>query len=157
MSLFHATIVIMKDKTFISLSVLFFILFFLGIALVGFEKPLLNTIFALNENPDTGKCFGVIFPFSGTAGDENSPTRPTKIRVTVVIRDKNNKFLSNRPIRLVPDLSSVTVSPTDTQNTANGQAVFEISSSRAGTVHLKAIDLNSKAVIEKIPSAEFTE
>lgn len=151
----------MKDRTFITLSVLFFILFFLGIVLVSFGNPILNTIRAVNVTPSPLKSFAVVFPqianIQDSGGTSTGDTHAKNIKVTVVIRDENGDFLANRLVKLTSDLSAVTIAPNDSQSTNNnGQAVFYLTSSVPGTVQLKAVDVNSDIQIANIPSVDFT-
>ena len=148
----------MKDKTFLTLAGLFFIVFIVGIAVMTFDKPAGNILRAKQENPSPLKSFVVIFPQIGVAGDEASGKKPTKLKVTVTIRDVNGAVLSNRQIQITTSLDTVSVTPSDTQTTNdNGQAEFFLTSSSTGTVKLTITDKASNQAIANVPTVEFTE
>lgn len=138
----------MKDKAFLSLTALFFLIFLAGIAIVTLEKPTSLMLRAKNENPSTLKSFAVAFPQVGPLGSQ--------IKVSVYVRDNNGAILSGRPVKLSTDNSAVTITPGDTQNTNNiGMAEFFITTKEAGKVQLIAVDINSNTTIVNIPSVEF--
>jgi hypothetical protein len=138
----------MKDKAFLSLSVLFLLFFFAGIAVLTLEKPTSFLLRAKTENPSPLKSFAIAFPQVGAVG--------TKIKVSVYTRDVNGKVLSNRRVKLEAPNSNIAISPSNTVNTNDiGMAEFFITSTEAGTVQLSATDVNSNTVIVNIPSVEF--
>jgi hypothetical protein len=147
----------MKDKTFVILLVLFFLIFLTGIMAVTLDKPLSNLLKAANVAPSTDKSFGAVFPQVGTIGEENGPKKPTKIKVSVYMRDASGGVLSGRKVKLSPSPSDVTIDPSDTQNTNNiGQAEFFITSKKPGIIKFIATDTSTNIAISNIPSAEFT-
>ena len=137
----------MKDKKFIALSLLFFLLFFAGIVTVAIQKPTSQILRAKNVNPSPLKSFIIVFPQIGTAGNENSDKKPTQIKVSVYLRDESGSVLSGRSVQLTSS-PAVTTKPADTVSTDNiGMAQFFISSSQKGTVKLTATDVSATHLI----------
>ena len=140
----------MKDKTFLSLSLLFFLVFSVGIAILTLETPISKILRAKDENPSPLKSFAVAFPQVGTVGNQ--------IKVSVYLRDVNGTVLPNRQIKLSSSLSSTAITPSDTQNTNDiGMAQFFITATATGKAQLTATDVGSKTAIVNIPTVEFTE
>lgn len=138
----------MKDKAFLSLSVLFFFIFFAGIAILTLEKPTSLLLRAKDENPSPLKSFAVAFPQVGPTGSQ--------IKVSVYMRDINGGILAGRPVKLSSDNPTITITPADTQNTNNiGMAEFFLTGSTAGKIQLTAVDVKSNTAIVNIPSVEF--
>ena len=82
----------------------------------------------------------------------------TKVKVTVSMRDVNGSVLPNRSVHLSSSITSLEVTPADTQTTNNnGQAQFFINSNTPGTVKLTVSDLGSNITIVNIPTVEFTQ
>ncbi|MCJ7739810.1 Ig-like domain-containing protein [Candidatus Microgenomates bacterium] len=148
----------MKDKTFVTLAVLFFLLFLTGIAALTLNTPLSGILRARNVTPSPLKSFGVVFPQVGNAGIENSPKKPTSIRVSVYIRDVNGSVIPGRVVKLAASSSDVTIKPSDTQTTDKiGQAQFTVTSPVKGIVKFTATDTESNTVISNIPTAQIIE
>lgn len=148
----------MKDKTFVTLAVLFFLLFLTGIAALTLNTPLSGILRARNVTPSPLKSFGVVFPQVGNAGIENSPKKPTNIRVSVYIRDVNGSVIPGRVVKLAASSSDVTIKPSDTQTTDKiGQAQFTVTSPVKGIVKFTATDTESNTVISNIPTAQIIE
>lgn len=149
----------MKDKAFVTLTGLFFLIFFGGVIAVALQGPTAGLfIRASNVNPSALKSFAVVFPQIGIAGDENSSKPPTKIKVSVYIRDVNGTVLPNRAVKLSANTPSVIISPSDTQTTNNiGQAQFFISAKTAGKIQLSVTDISSSTTVVNIPTVEFTQ
>lgn len=148
----------MKDKTFVALSGIFFLLFFIGIGAVTLNKPINSLLRAKNVSPSPLKSFGVVFPQVGKAGSETGTTKPAKIRVNIVIRDVDGSLLSNRSVKLSADLPSILITPSDTQMTNEiGSAEFFITATSPGKAILTAVDTVSNTVVGNIPSVEFTQ
>jgi len=148
-----------KDKAFLTLSVLFFLTFFIGIITVSLQKPLMQTLKASSVNPSPLKSFGIVFPQIGKIGDENSEdNKPTQVKVTIVLRDVNGVSLPNRSVKLVTSLSSVNIKPSNLQTTNEiGQAIFNLTSDNPGTAQVQATDVVSNSTVANIPTVEFTE
>lgn len=147
----------MKDKTFVALSSLFFLIFFIGIASVTLNKPLSNILKAKDVAPSPLKSFGVVFPQIGVAGDINNPNSSTKVKVSVYIRGIDGSILPNRAVKLAADMPSISIIPSDTQMTNNiGQAEFFITSNQTGKAKLTATDVSSNISVVNIPTVEFT-
>lgn len=146
----------MKDKTFIALSGIFFLLFFMAVAALTLNKPLSSILKAKNTAPSPLKSFGVAFPQVGNIGNSSTGEQATKIRVSVYIRGVDGSILDNRNVQLSAQPSIVTIEPANTAVTNNiGQAEFYISSHQAGKIKLTATELASKITINNIPTVEF--
>lgn len=138
----------MKDKPFLVLAGLFFILF-VGM-LTMYVLPSGSTIRAKSAAVSPLKSFAIIFPQVTTIG--------SSVKVTVTVRDVNGSVLPNRAIQLSGDTGVLSITPSATQSTnENGQAEFFVSSSTAGQIHLKATELAGNVSIVNIPSVEFTQ
>lgn len=148
----------MKDKTFATLTGLFFLLFFAGIIAVALENPTTTLIRASNSNPSPLKSFAVVFPQVGVVENEAAGKGGTKIKVSVYIRDVNGTVLSNRTVQLSTESEQVTISPSDTQSTnAIGLAQFFVTSKNAGKVTFSVTDVASNTTVVNVPTVEFTE
>lgn len=148
----------MKDKKFLALSSLFFLLFVVGMATVTLNKPLSGLLRAKNVAPSALKSFIIAFPQKGSTGVEGSPKPPTKIKVSVYIRDVNGSVLPGRSVKLVASLPSVVIAPSDTQTTNNlGMAQFFITAKAPGKTTLTATEIASNTTIANAPTIEFTE
>lgn len=148
----------MKDKKFLALSSFFFLLFFAAISTVILERPMTQILRAKNASPSPLKSFVVAFPQVGVAGAENGLIPPTKIKVSVFVRDVNGSVLPGRSVKLSAGASNLNISPSDTQMTDNiGQAQFFITSAAAGKVQLTVTDVGSNTNIVNVPTVEFTE
>lgn len=149
----------MKDKTFVTLAGLFFLIFFGGVIAVTLEKPTLNFLTrASTVNPSPFKSFAVVFPQVGVAANAQSGKEPTKIKVSVYIRDVNGTVLPNRTVKLATLSASVNITPSDTQSTNTiGQAQFFITANTPGTVNLTVTDVASNTTVVNVPSVEFTK
>lgn len=148
----------MKDKKFLALSSFFFLLFVAAMSTVVLDKPTSQILRAKNVNPSPLKSFVVVFPQVGVAGIEGTETSPTKIKVSVFIRDVNGSVLPGRSVRLSSAVAGINITPSDIQITDNiGQAQFFITSSVAGKVQLTVIDVGSNTNIVNVPTVEFTE
>lgn len=147
----------MKDKKFVALSLLFFLLFFAGIVTVAIQKPTNQILRAKNVNPSPLKSFIIVFPQIGTIGNENSDKKPSQIKVSVYIRDESGSVLPGRSIQLTTS-PAVNTKPADTVSTDNlGMAQFFLSSAEKGTVKLTATDISSNTTIANSPTVDFTE
>src|SRR3989338_8129832 len=82
----------MKDKTFLILAGLFFLLFFGGIVTFALQKPSSTILRAKNTAPSPLKSFVVVFPQVSRIGE--------KVKVTVTMRDISGQILPNRSVRL---------------------------------------------------------
>ena len=148
----------MKDKAFIILSGLFFLIFFIGIGVVTLDRPVSNILRAKNVNPSPFKSFVIAFPQVGITSDSSKSDMGKEIKVTVTMRDVNGVILPDRQIKLTPSLNSVVIKPANIQTTNNtGQAVFFLSSKDPGTVKLTVNDIETNMKLENVPSVEFTE
>jgi hypothetical protein len=149
----------MKDKAFLTLTGLFFVVLFAGIAVISLEKPTSNILRASNKNPSPQRSLIVVFPQVGTIGDDTSEKKPSKIKVVVTIRDIDGSILSNRTIKLSSSMPNVKITPADTQTTdiETNQATFYLSSAEAGTAKLKITDVASNLDLINVPTVEFTE
>jgi len=140
----------MKDKKFITLSSLFFLLFFLFMTVVNFNQPLRQLLKAQSVSPSPLKSFIIAFPQIGPTG--------SKIKVSVFIRDVNGDALSNRSVKLSSSLISANITPSETQTTNNlGLAEFYLSSDTPGEVKIQAVDVASNTNIVNVPTVEFTQ
>lgn len=148
----------MKDKKFLALSSLFFLLFFAMIGIAGLDQPKSGFLRAKNSIMSPLKSFAVVFPQMGVAGAENSETPPTKVKISVYIRDVTGESMPSRSIKLSTDAAGVNIAPADTQNTDElGMAQFFLTSPSAGKIKLTATDLTSGTPIANIPTVEFTQ
>ncbi len=148
----------MKDKAFMSLVGAFFILFVAAIGVIVMNNPTSNVLRAKNSVPSPLKSFVIVFPQVGVAGDANSPKTPTKIKVSVYLRDVNGNVMPDRSVKITTNPPSAAISPTDTMFTNNiGMAEFSVSSVAAGQIALNATDVASNMSISNIPTLEFTE
>ena len=148
----------MKDKAFMSLVGAFFILFVAAIGVIVMNNPTSNVLRAKNSVPSPLKSFVIVFPQVGVAGDVNSSKTPTKIKVSVFLRDVSGNVMPDRSVKITTNPTSAAISPTDTAFTNNiGMAEFSLSSNVAGQVALNATDVASNMSISNIPTLEFTE
>jgi hypothetical protein len=147
----------MKDKTFLTLSGVFFLLFFIGIAAVTFNEPISRILRASNVTPSSTKSFGIVFPQVGVAGDEATGQNPTQVKVSIYLRDNNGDVLPNRSVKLSSVNGEIDITPSDSQPTNTfGRAEFFIQSKAPQTVKLTAIDVANNTPITNLPSVEFT-
>ena len=148
----------MKDKTFIALSGIFFLLFFIGIGALTLNTPLSNILKAKNIAPSPHKSFAVAFPQIASIGDPLKNRDPVKIKVSVYIRGVDGSILSNRTVKLAAEPPIVSIEPSDTQTTNDiGQAQFYVSSHQEDQVKLMAKELTSNIDIINIPTVEFVK
>lgn len=148
----------MRDRIFIGLSGLFFLLFFALVGTVTLERPLTNILRARTVAPSPLKSFVAAFP--QTTGIDHGETgeKPVPIKLSVYIRDVAGDSLPNREVKLVASLADVSVVPGETQTTnETGLAQFFLTSRRAGTVTLTVTDVQSNIAIVNVPTVEFTE
>ena len=147
----------MKDKAFLNLSILFFIIFFAGIAIITLDKPTSQLLRAANVEPSPLKSFAVVFPQTGKITEIQNPDSGTKIKAVITIRDVQGNALSNRTVKLSSNLAGTLINPSDTQTTSDiGQATYFISSTIPGKAELQAIDIDSNTTLVNIPTIEFT-
>ena len=148
----------MKDKKFLALSSLFFLLFFAMIGIAGLDQPKSGFLRAKNSTMSPLKSFAVVFPQMGIAGNQNSETPSTKVKVSVYIRDVTVESMPNISVKLSADTKGVNISPIDTQNTDElGMAQFFLTSPSPGKIKLTATDIASGTPIANIPTVEFTQ
>jgi hypothetical protein len=149
----------MKDKAFLTLSIAFFLLFVAGIAAVTLNDPISRILKASNVTPSSTKSFGVVFPQVGIAGTDTDPNKPTKVKVSIYVRDANGNVLANRTIKITSeDNSTIDVTPSDSQVTNSfGMAEFYVSSKEPQKVKLTAADVVSNTQITNLPSVQFTQ
>ena len=149
----------MKDKAFMSLVGVFFILFVAGICVIVMNNPISNVLRAKNSVLSPQKSFVIVYPqVSGIASDANSAKTPIKIKVSVYLRDVNGNIVPNRPVKISTNPSSTIISPSDTASTNEiGMAEFSVSSMVPGEFALNATDIESNMSISNIPTLEFTE
>ncbi|MCL4339387.1 Ig-like domain-containing protein [Patescibacteria group bacterium] len=148
----------MKDKKFLTLSTLFFLLFIAAMSTVMLEKPTSQILRAKNSVPSPLKSFVIVFPQVGVAGSQNGDNTGTKIKISVYMRDVNGNVLPDRTVKLSSSLEGVTISPADQQVTDNiGQAQFYLTSTSTGKAELTAIDVVSNTKIVNVPTVEFTQ
>ncbi len=122
------------------------------------SKPTSQILRAKNSAPSPLKSFVIIFPQVGVAGSETSINKPTKIKVSVFVRDVNGNSLTGKTIKLTANPSNVNITPSDTVTSDNiGQAQFFISSESPGKIQLAVSDTVSNTNIENVPTIEFTE
>lgn len=148
----------MKDKTFIALASLFFLIFLTAIGAVTLNKPINNILRAKDVAPSPLKSFGVVFPQIATAGNEESGQQSTKVKVSIYIRGVDGSILSNRTVKLASDFIGVKITPSNTVTTNNiGQAEFFVSSIEPGTIKLTATEVASNTLVLNIPTVEFVK
>lgn len=148
----------MKDKKFIALSSIFFLLFTVGIGVLSLNKPISKLLKAQNVTPSPLKSFVIVFPQKAKIGRENTSDPSSKIKVSVYIRDINGSVLANRSVKVTTSLPDVTFTPSDTQNTNElGMAHFFITSPVAGETKITAVDVTSNTTIVNTPTIEFVE
>lgn len=148
----------MKDKKFLALSSLFFLLFFAMIGFASLDQPISGILRAKNSTMSPLKSFAVVFPQMGVAGQENSETPATKVKISVYIRDVTGESMPGRSVKLAADAAGVNIVPADSQNTDElGMAQFFLTSTSPGKIKLTATDLTSGTPIANIPTVEFTQ
>lgn len=141
----------MKDKKFLTLTSMFFLLFAAAMTTILFNKPTSQILRAKNSVPSPLKSFVIIFPQLGVAGT-------TKLKVSVFMRDVSGNVLADRSVKLTSNPSNLNITPSDTMNTDNiGQAQFFITSETAGKVTLAVTDVASNTSISSVPTVEFTQ
>lgn len=140
----------MTDKKFLTLSGLFFLIFFAGVAVITLEKPTSQILRAKNENPSPLKSFAVVFPQVAAVNN--------KVKVSVYMRDVNGTVLANRTVQLATNPTTVEITPSNNQTTDNiGMAQFFISSKDPGKIEILATDLASNTALANLPTVEFTQ
>jgi hypothetical protein len=145
----------MKDKKFLVLSSVFFLLFIGGIVAVTLDRPTSQILRAQNATFSPLKSFIIIYPITATVG--------SKVKVSVYARDINSELIPNRGIKLSVPTRNISVTPSDTQNTGAeegtnfGMAQFFISTKTPGKYQINARDLTSNTAIINSPSVEFTQ
>lgn len=149
----------MKDKTFIILSGLFFLLFFGGVIAVALGGPITGLfIRATDAIPSPVKSFAIIFPQVGVVSDESSGNPSTKLKVTVYLRDENGTLIPNRAVKISSDSKAVSFTPGEVQNTNSiGQAQFFMTSSLPGQFELSITDVKANIPVANVPTVEFTQ
>ena len=150
------TIKLMKDKTFITLTGLFFLLFVIGIGAITLDKPLSSILRAKNVAPSQFKSFGMAYPQIASVGNISKGQKPTDVKVSIYIRGIDGSILTNKSVKITVDPSIVNIEPSDTQVTNDiGQAQFTITSQVEGKVKIKAHETTSNIDIMNIPTVEF--
>lgn len=140
----------MKDKKFLALSVLFFLMFFAAIGVLTLDQPTRQILRAKNTNPSPLKSFVAIPLQIGKAG-------VNKLKISVFIRDINGAVLSNRQV-IMTTTPSTTVSPADTQTTDSlGMVQFFIESTDPGKIQLTITDISSNMTLANVPTVEFVQ
>lgn len=140
----------MKDKKFITLASIFFMLFLVGITLLAVEYPMSQMLRATNVAPSPLKSFATVFPQIGQVGSE--------IKVSVYMREVNGRVLPNHQVHLTVSESHITIAPSDTQTTNDiGQADFFLTSSAPGVFKLTVTEASSNVEIVNIPTVEFRQ
>ena len=148
----------MKDKTFVALSGIFFLLFVIGIGAVTLNKPISTMLRAKNVASSPLKSFGMIFPQIASVGDPAKGIKPADVKVSIYIRGVDGSILPNRSVKLAADPANVSIEPADVQVTNDiGQAQFTISSQVVGKVKLIARETTSNTEIINIPTVEFVK
>lgn len=148
----------MKDKKFLALSSLFFLLFIGAMSTILMSRPTSQILRAKNSVPSPLKSFVIVFPQVGVAGSDTSINKPTKIKVSVFMRDVNGNLLPGRTIRLSSNPPNINIIPSDTLTTDNiGQAQFFITSETTGKIQLIASDTVTSTNIASVPTVEFTQ
>lgn len=150
----------MKDKKFVALASLFFLLFFVAMVITTLNQPISRFLRATNSTPSALKSFVIAFPQVAKISDGSNPETSAKIKVSVYIRDNNGTGIPNRSVKLLSADSSVTIMPGDTNTTnAKGFAEFYITSITPGKIELSAVDVESKIEVASanIPTIEFTQ
>jgi hypothetical protein len=140
----------MKNKTFYTLISMFFLIFFIGIVMIGLSGTQSSGIIrAKQSDPHPLKSFAVAFPQISSIGKN--------VKISIYLRDVNGAVLGNRMVKLETD-QPTSISPADTQTTNNiGMAQFYVTSDKIGQVKLTAIDQASNVSIVNIPTIEFTQ
>lgn len=137
----------MKDKKFLFLAGLFFLIFLIGIGIVTLRGPTSSFLKAKNTLPSSEKSFAIIFPQVGR-----------KIKVTVTMRDADGNAIAGREVKVSASLPEAAIAPTDTQTTdEKGQSYYTITSDTPGKATLEIIDVGANIILTNVPSVEFTE
>jgi hypothetical protein len=145
----------MKDKTFVTLAGLFFLLFIGGIIAVALENPTAGFFTrASSAAPSPLKSFAITYPTKAArVGDT--------VKVSVYIRDVNGTSLPGRSVKLSANSAVISISPSDTlvTNDAIGQAQFFITSATPQKIVLTITDVTSNPPIEvvQVPTVEFIQ
>ena len=148
----------MNDKKFIALSSIFFLMFIFGMGTLFVQNPLSNYLRATTSTVSSEKSFLTAIPQIGSPQGTTSSTKPEKIKVNVYIRTDSGDLLAKKTVKLSTDLSSVTISPSDTQETdKDGKVEYMLSSKSPGTAQLTAQELGSGTTIKNSLSIEFKE
>lgn len=147
----------MKDKTFVALTGIFFLVFLIAVVSLTFNTQLSSILSAKNVSPSSLKSFGVVFPQVGVVQSRDGTKPGTKIKVSIYIRDNSGDLLAKRSVKLTSDLQSVTIIPNVDETNDIGQAEFQIISTSVGKARLVATDVASNTEIINIPTVEFTQ
>ncbi len=77
------------------------------------------------------------------------------VTVTVTLRDQYGNVLPDRPVELVGSRLEDRITAIDTATDSNGSQRFSVTSSKAGTVFLRALDLLSSTTLDARIELEF--
>ncbi len=77
--------------------------------------------------------------------------------VTVTLRDQYGNLLADRPVELVGSRLEDKITELSTATDASGMQRFSVTSSKAGTVFLRALDLLSSTTLDARIELEFTQ
>ena len=132
----------MKDKKFLFLSALFFLIFLIGIGIIALRGPTSSFLKAKNTLPSGAKSFAIIFPQVGK-----------NIKVTVTMRDEDGNVISGREVKVVSSIIQASISPSDTQTTnQQGQATYTLTSDTPGKATLEITDVGANLTLSNVPS-----
>ncbi|MBI4066830.1 Ig-like domain-containing protein [Candidatus Gottesmanbacteria bacterium] len=147
----------MNDKKFIALSSIFFLMFIFGMGTLFVQEPISNYLRATTAQVSSEKSFITAIPQIGKTEGSISETKPAQIKVNVYIRTDSGDLLAQKTVKLSTDLTSVNISPSDTQDTnKDGKAEFILTSTTPGVAQLTAQELTSGKTISNSLSVEFT-
>ena len=145
----------MKDRTFMALSSLFFLLFFVLVGSVALNQPINSILKAKNIVPSPLKSFGVVFPQVAKISNITTGETGMKVKISVYIRGVDGSILPRRTVQLSSE-RPLSIEPADTVETNEiGQAEFLVSSSQVGRVKVTAIEMATNTEIINIPTIEF--
>lgn len=150
---------IMKDKKFIILSSIFFLLFIFSIGSLLIGNPLSNYIKAATVTVSASKSIITALPQAcSVSNNAPFPCAEKKIKVDVYVRSEGGDLIPNRTVQLSTQngiADKITISPSGNQITNTfGKAEFILSSDTIGKTDLIAKDITDPDSAKHIQIAQ---
>ncbi len=131
------------DRKLVGLVSLFFIAFFVFLAVVFFSKSLTQLTRAKEDTlPSGSNSLIFAWPLSAKANSQS------EINVNVFVRSGTNKFIPNKAVTLNTTLGKIRISSEISDK--NGKASFVLTSDRPGKADLTATIDNSIPILKQL-------